>query len=92
MVIKEALDLMGLSSKREVPRGEKYIVTLKDEDQTVLNALTRKGRVAVRRLARAKILFHDSPTARSGSGGIGRGLDHCRMGASYRRYIQDFDF
>ena len=36
--------------------AKKYIVTLKDEEQSALTALTRKGRVAVRRLARANIL------------------------------------
>ncbi len=35
---------------------KKYVVALKDEEQAVLNALTRKGKVAVRRLARANIL------------------------------------
>lgn len=35
---------------------KKHIVTLKDEEQVALNILTRKGKVAVRRLARANIL------------------------------------
>jgi len=35
---------------------KKYIVTLEDEEQAALNILTRKGKIAVRRLARANIL------------------------------------
>jgi purine nucleoside permease len=35
---------------------KKYVVTSKAEEQAALNALTRKGKVAVRRLARANIL------------------------------------
>jgi transposase len=35
---------------------KKYIVTLHDDDQVALDILTRKGKVAVRRLARANIL------------------------------------
>jgi transposase len=35
---------------------KKYLVTLTDEEHAALNALTRKGKVAVRRLARANIL------------------------------------
>ena len=66
--------------KGKCPMAKKYIVTLEDAEQTGLNTLTRKSRVAVRRLARANILFHDSPTARSGSGGIGRGLDRWSYG------------
>ena len=35
---------------------KKYIVTLTDEEQTALNVLTHKGKVAARRLTRAHIL------------------------------------
>jgi putative transposase len=46
-----------LPEKREAVMAKKYIVTLTNEEREVLLALTKRGRVAARRLNRAHILL-----------------------------------
>ena len=40
-----------------MPRSSKYIVNLSDEERTELEAITRKGSCAARKLKRAQILL-----------------------------------
>jgi transposase len=46
-----------LLQKREGPMAKKYIVTLKDDERSQLQALTKKGRVSARKLTRAHVLL-----------------------------------
>jgi len=46
-----------LQQKREGPMAKRYLVTLSDEERAHLLALTKKGKIAARKLTRAHILL-----------------------------------
>jgi transposase len=57
------LPKVNFAKKGRFPITKKYLVTLTDEEQLALQTLTRKGKVAARRLTRAHVLrmAHDKP-------------------------------